>query len=60
MKAYVITTGTVFGLLVAAHVARFFAEGWQLATNPWFMLMTVVPAGLCLWAVGLLRRSARS
>jgi hypothetical protein len=60
VKAYIITTGVIFGLLVVAHVARIVAEGWRLATNPFFIFMTVAPAGLCLWAVLLLRNSARS
>jgi hypothetical protein len=56
MKAYLITTGTGFGLLVAAHLARIFSEGLHPATNPWFVLLTLTAAGLSLWAWGLLRR----
>jgi hypothetical protein len=32
MKAYLITTGLVFGAIVAAHVARVFAEGTRRKT----------------------------
>ena len=42
MKAYVMTTGVLFGLLAMAHVWRIFAEGQGLATNPWFVLVTVL------------------
>jgi hypothetical protein len=60
MKAYLITTGTVFGLIVLAHIARVFAEGLRLATDPVFVLLTLAPAGLSLWAWCLLSRSTRS
>ncbi len=60
MKAYVMTTGTVFGLLTLAHVWRVIEEGRHLATDPWYVLITVAAAALCLWAVRLLWRSPRS
>ena len=50
MKAYVTTTGAVFGLLALAHIWRGFAEGPHLATDPWFVLVTVAAAALCFWA----------
>ncbi len=57
MKAYLITTGAVFGLITLAHIARIVAEGPHLATNPLFVLLTVVAAALCFWAIRLLRRA---
>jgi hypothetical protein len=54
MKAYVMTTGAIFGLIVLAHVARVVAEGPRLATDPFFVLLTVLAAALCVWAVRLL------
>jgi hypothetical protein len=60
MKAYVMTTGAVFGLLTLAHLLRIFEEGPHLATEPFFVLITVASAGLCLWAWRLLRLSTRS
>ena len=54
MKAYVITTGAVFSLLTVAHVCRVIEEGQDLLTNPWWVLITVAAAGLCLWACRLL------
>ena len=59
MKAYVITTGAVFGLITLAHIWRVFAEDRHLATDPWFVLITVAAAALCLWAWRLLKRSLR-
>ncbi len=60
MKAYVITTGAVFGLLTLAHIWRVFAEEPHLATDPWFILITVAAAALCVWAWRLVRRSSRA
>jgi hypothetical protein len=44
MKSYVITTGSLFALLTVAHVWRLIEEGRQLATNPWWMLITLAGA----------------
>jgi hypothetical protein len=60
MKAYLITTGTVFTLVTAAHIWRVIAESAALARDPWFILLTVLTAGLSVWAWRLLRVSARS
>jgi hypothetical protein len=60
MKAYVMTTGAVFGLLTLAHVWRIIGEDPHLATDPWFLLITGAAAALCLWAWRLLRLAARS
>ena len=47
MRAYVATTGVIFGLLVVAHVWRAVVEGPHLATDPWYILITLAAAGLC-------------
>ena len=60
MKAYVTTTGAVFGLLTLAHIARVFAEGPRLATEPSFVLITVAAAALCVWAWRLVRLASCS
>jgi hypothetical protein len=59
MKAYLITTGTIFGLITVAHVWRAFAEGKQVATDPLFLLLTALSAILCLWAFRLLMLKSR-
>ena len=38
MKAYVITTGAVFGLLTVAHLFRIVTENRHLATDPVYLL----------------------
>ena len=57
MKAYLITTGTLFGLLTIAHLWRVIAEWPQLATDPWYLGITLVAAALCIWAWRLVRLS---
>ena len=59
MKAFLTTTGTVFGLITIAHVARVIAEGPRVATDPVFILLTLLAAGLCAWAFWLLRSLGR-
>lgn len=59
MRAYVGTSGAIFGLLVVAHVVRILAEGTHLAKDPGYVLITLGAAVLCAWAIRLLRRSAR-
>jgi len=60
MKAYLITTGTVFGLIALAHIWRIFEEGSRLAKEPWFVLLTFAAAALSVWAWRLLGRSEPS
>lgn len=60
MRAYVVTTGILFGLIAMAHVWRVFEEGAGLATDPWFILLTLAAAALCLWAWRLIRLSTRT
>jgi hypothetical protein len=56
MRTYVITTGILFGLLVLAHLVRLGIEGVRLAKDPFFVLATLVSAGMSLWAWRLARR----
>jgi hypothetical protein len=60
VKAYVMTSGTVFGLITLAHVWRVFAEGSRLASEPWYVLITLAAAGLSLWAWKVLRALRRA
>jgi uncharacterized membrane protein len=56
MKAYVIITGAVFGLLTVAHLLRIVWEP-HLATDPVFIVFTVASTALSIWAWYVLRRS---
>ena len=58
MKAYIVTTGVLFGLLTLAHVLRIVYESRALASDPWYMLITTAAAGLCAWAWLLIARRA--
>ena len=57
MKAYVITTGVVFGLLTVAHLLRMVLEKPDLASEPFYLAITAASAALCVWAFVVLRRS---
>ncbi len=60
MRAYVVTTGMLFALLTAVHLWRLYLEGANLAMQPFFAGVTVLSAGLCVWAWRLLRPGARA
>ncbi|CAN5794540.1 hypothetical protein BH20ACI3_BH20ACI3_06060 [soil metagenome] len=60
MKAYVMTTGAVFGLLVVAHIWRVIEEGPALAKDPLYIVITIAAAALCLWAWRLFTLMSRS
>jgi hypothetical protein len=55
MKAYLLTTGTVFALLTLAHIWRVVAESRSLATEPFYVLITIASAALSIWAFRLVR-----
>jgi hypothetical protein len=59
MKAYLLTTGILFGLLSVLHVWRAVAEWPRPITDLGFMLQIIItvalPALLCWWAWRLLK-----
>jgi len=61
MKAYLITTGMLFGVLASAHLLRTIGEWSRLATDPWFVLegptIGIAAGALSFWAWRLLRLS---
>lgn len=59
MKAYVVVTSTIFGLLALAHLWRVYAESSALARDPWYALITALSAALCLWGCRLVLSSRR-
>jgi hypothetical protein len=56
VRAYLVTTGSMFSLLTLVHVWRMIVEGTAVASNPWWVLVTVASAVLAVWAWRLLRR----
>ena len=60
MRAYLLTTGTLFGILTVAHIWRVIAESRALATEPWYVAITIVSAALCVWAFRLVRLAPRT
>ena len=59
MKTYVVTTGMLFGLVTLAHVLRIVYESRALASDPWYLLITVATAALSVWAWLLVARRAQ-
>jgi hypothetical protein len=59
MKAYLLITGAIFGMITVAHIWRIAAESRSLATEPWFMGLTLLSAAMCVWAVRLFRSVTR-
>lgn len=59
VKAYLVTTGVIFGLITAGHVWKAIAEGPQTARNPLFLVLTALAAGMCVWAFWLVSRRSR-
>ena len=54
MRAYVITTGALFGLLTIAHVVKIILER-RLIPDPVFIIFTLISAVLTIWAWRVLR-----
>jgi len=63
VKAYLVTTGTLFGLIALVHVWRVVAEWPRPMNDHWFALEMVVTIGLpgllSCWAFHLLRALGR-
>jgi len=59
MKAYLVTTGVVFGLITLAHIVRMVMEGPHLLKEPLYIVLTLVAAGLSVWAWRLFRVASR-
>lgn len=55
MKAYLFTTGSLFGLIAGVHAWRMVDER-HLASDPWYVLLTLAAAALSVWAWRLLGR----
>lgn len=60
MRTYVGITGLVFAAIFAAHLARVWAEGTGLLSQPFFLLITGLALALSVWAVVLLSKRPTS
>jgi uncharacterized membrane protein len=58
MKAYLFTTGSVFGLLTVVHIWRMVVE--PSSRNPWLVVITLLSTALCGWGFGLFKASRRT
>ena len=59
MKAYLVTTGSIFGLIVLAHILRIMEEGQHLARDPWYILFTAAAGAMSVWAWRLVLRLSK-
>lgn len=59
MKAYLLTTGAIFGLITAVHIWRVALEP-NMLTQPWFILVTLCAAVFSVWAILLFRETGRA
>ena len=59
MKAYLLVTGAMFGLITAAHIWRLAYEP-NMLTQPWFILITLCAAALSVWGFLLFRETGRA
>jgi hypothetical protein len=59
MKAYLITTGSLFALLALLHLVLTITHFSRLVSDPWFMIqgpaIGLIAGALSLWAWRLLR-----
>jgi len=53
------TSGLIFGALFLAHLLRIAMENRHLAMEPLFLVITLLSATLCIWAIILVRRLKR-
>ena len=60
MKAYLITTGMLFGALAALHVYVVVQRGPALATDPWPAIVLVIAGAMSIWAGRLLFKASKS
>lgn len=60
MKAYLVTTGSLFGLITIVHIWRMMVESGVATRDPWVVGMTVLSAALCAWAGRLFMTSRRA
>lgn len=50
MKAYILTSGAIFGLLTLAHIARIVVERRSLMNEPAYIAITLAAAAMAVWA----------
>ena len=58
MKAYLVTTSVIFGLLVVVHIWRMLAETGS--ANPLVIGVTLLAGAMFAWAVALLKQTGAS
>jgi hypothetical protein len=57
MRAYIMTTGALFGLLALVHLWRMLGPERALASEPWYLGITLVAGAMSLWAWRVLKQA---
>lgn len=60
MKAYLLTTATLFGLITIVHIWRIAVETGLVGREPWMIVITALSAALCGWGIALVRTTRRA
>jgi hypothetical protein len=55
MRAYVITSGLLFGLVFLAHIARVVLEGQATLRDPFFVGSSLLALGMVAWCAVIVR-----
>lgn len=56
MKCYLAVSGSIFALIVVAHVWRAAVEGSGMFRQPLFIILTAAAAGMAVWAWRVYRK----
>jgi hypothetical protein len=57
VRAFVATSGLIFAMIFAAHIARLLFEGAGPLRDPVFIVSSLASFALVIWAAILVRRS---
>ena len=58
-RCFVIASGIIFAILFLTHVARLFAEGTWILTQPMFIVTSLLSLGMAICATVLVFRRPR-
>ncbi|MBS0387773.1 MAG: hypothetical protein JSR15_04765 [Proteobacteria bacterium] len=56
MRSYVAVSGSIFALIVVAHVWRAAVEGPGMFEQPSFIMLTAAAGGMAVWAWRVYRK----
>lgn len=60
MRLYIATSGVLFALVFAAHLARIYVEGTRLLQDPAWVSLTLLVLAMAIWSLTLIRATGRT